>query len=294
MSVREETVKEALQAAESREIRVTAEPAEEELPVGADRIGGMPDVPEGFEWPRYETVLGDGEPVTVPLAFLGQFDLAGLWAPDLEGRLPQDGLLSIWYDLSTCPMGYGPEDRGGVRVFRFTEGEKLVRINAPEDLPEESVIDACRVTLQEEMSLPAFPDFEIPADWEEELVGSVYERSRELLGYDEDVWGFNTKFLGYPDTISEPMEWLCEAVAQGLSLYGEDEDDVLFDVEDEMLEAIDEGCGDWILLFQMGTIEGEDHYLEFGSAGHLYIWIRRRDLEAGCFDDVWAVLQSRD
>ena len=293
MRVKESAVKKALRALMGSEIRIRMEAAEGELPVGASRIGGAPDGPAGFTWPYYEIEDEEGA-FSVPLAFLGQFDLAEAAPLDEAGLLPKEGLLSFWYELQTCPMGFGPADLGAARAFLFPAGEALTGMEAPEDLPEECRIGACRVAMTKEVSLPAFPDFPIPDDWEEELAASVYERSRELLGYDEDLWGFNTKLLGYPDTITDPMEWVCEAVSRDVSLYDEGEDEALFDLSEDLLEEIDAGCEDWVLLFQLGTVEERDFDLEFGSCGHLYFWIRRQDLAAGRFDRVQAVLQSRD
>ena len=47
----------------------------------------------------------------------------------------------------------------------------------------------------------------------------------------------------------------------------------------------------WMLLFQMGTVESDDYELMFGDCGHIYFWIKKSDLAAKNFDNVWLILQ---
>ena len=59
------------------------------------RFGGAPDLPEGFEWPRY----GYGDETPLPLAFLAQFDCRKLAKHDTDGLLPHEGVISFFYEL---------------------------------------------------------------------------------------------------------------------------------------------------------------------------------------------------
>ena len=54
---------------------------------------------------------------------------------------------------------------------------------------------------------------------------------------------------------------------------------------------IKEKSTDWMLLFQMGTIETGDSEIMFGDCGHIYFWIRKQDLQALDFEKVWLILQ---
>ncbi len=65
-------------------------PTDADLAVGATRVGGTPDLPAGVAWPEGE----DG-----PLLFVLQVRLADVSALDLAGRLPEDGLLSVFADV---------------------------------------------------------------------------------------------------------------------------------------------------------------------------------------------------
>src|SRR5689334_14690526 len=73
--------------------------AAQETSLGRSRIGGLPDLPDGVEWPTVPD-FGPPEPdllheplVGEPLAFLLQVNLAEVAPFDVEGRLPASGLL---------------------------------------------------------------------------------------------------------------------------------------------------------------------------------------------------------
>ena len=67
----------------------TARCAEKNIPVGASKIGGNPDLPASTDWPTHSS----GK----PLAFLAQFDLRELTQVGLPFKsLPTQGMLSIF------------------------------------------------------------------------------------------------------------------------------------------------------------------------------------------------------
>lgn len=78
------------------------------------RFGGEPDLPQDFAWPH---------DAATPLAFVAQFDLASLAALDLERRLPDVGLLSVFAHLDVNGDHYA--ERG--RVLYFPDATALVR-----------------------------------------------------------------------------------------------------------------------------------------------------------------------
>src|SRR4051812_34889533 len=74
-----------------------------ELPLGASRFGGSPDVLPGFPWP-----VRDGRPLT----FLAQLDLGEIRAPGIPGS----GWLLFFYDAAGLPWGRKPEEADGAAV----------------------------------------------------------------------------------------------------------------------------------------------------------------------------------
>src|SRR5574337_344305 len=91
---------------------------EAEIPIGASKIGGSPDLPASYVWPEWK-----GK----PMGFIGQFDLAEASKSDLQGLLPRAGLLSFFYDLYEQPWGYDPKALGFSRIEYFSPDVPLSR-----------------------------------------------------------------------------------------------------------------------------------------------------------------------
>ncbi len=159
----------------------SARAAEKSIPVGASKLGGGPDLPPDAEWP----CLWD-----IPLAFLGQFNLAELAVSPVARDLPATGLLSVFarYDEDD---GNDDLPKGAWRFLYFPDTGKLKRHPSP-DL----VFASCRVSYSEVLTLPA-PD----SPWRTQLgIGPKhlgYECYRDL----QMELGGGVHLLGYPVTI---------------------------------------------------------------------------------------------
>ncbi len=268
------------------EIRISTTPAGDTVTsLTASRIGGKPAVPEGFEWPYYKgEAYGDPAPQNRPLSFMAQINLKEASAYDKEGLLPKSGILSFFYEMNTQTWGYDPIDRGSSRVYYFPDENVLRHEDIPEDMEEDFKIPEFAIEYYEHISLPDMSEFwdELSLDWDENL------DCLTKAGYDADEWGTFTKLLGYPDTIQNPMYEECEMVTRGWRA-GSPED--YAKVSEEEKADIKEKASEWMLLFQMGTIETDDYELMFGDCGHIYFWIKKSDLAARNFDNVWLILQ---
>ena len=94
-----------------------------------------------------------------------------------------------------------------------------------------------------------------------------------------------TKLLGHPEVIQNPMEEECEAVTRGFNMGG------IESYPKQYQKEIRSASKDWILLFQMDTVETSDYELMFGDSGHIYFWIKKEDLKNKNFDNIWLILQ---
>ena len=261
------------------------------LEMTASKIGGKPAVPEDFEWPTYTGAIcgeEDSEKKTRPLSFLAQIDLKEISALDKEHRLPEDGILSFFYDLETMTWGFDPEDKGSAQVFYFPKDTALRAADIPEELDEEFVIPEMAVYFEPHVSLPGYgdKDDELGLSSDEDLDWDEFDECRKNAGGDdkEEL----TKLFGYPDVIQNPMEEECEACSRGFR-QGNSEDYAA--ITDAEKADIAEKAKDWVLLFQMSTIETDDYELMFGDSGSVYFWIRKEDLRERRFDKAWLILQ---
>lgn len=163
--------------------------------------------------------------------------------------------------------GYDPKHKGCARVFYFEDCDRLQRTDFPEDMEKECIFPEFEISLSKELSLPGFHDLHetnlemdklIKKDkwnWEE-----YYECLNEF-GYEDDEWGERTKFFGYADVIQNPMEEECEIISRGYST-GSPEAYALIPKKER--ESIKQVKKDWLLLFQMGTIENDSFQMMFG------------------------------
>lgn len=113
--------------------------AEKTIPIGASKLGGGADMPPDAEWP----CLWD-----IPLAFLGQFNLAELHASPVARELPATGLFSVFarYDGDD---GNDDFPKGSWRLLYFPDTGKLTRCPPPDLL-----FASCRVAFNEVLTLP--------------------------------------------------------------------------------------------------------------------------------------------
>lgn len=124
-------------------IRLRPFVVESDLPIGASRLGGVPDLPASHGWPRY-----DGRPMT----FLAQLRCDELKAAmPGERSLPSDGWLVVFVALE--PDGNYPPDDDAVRC-RYLSDQAVLRMSWPDDLPASQRWDVEAVAAVPMLSLP--------------------------------------------------------------------------------------------------------------------------------------------
>jgi uncharacterized protein YwqG len=244
------------------------------LPLGATRFGGSPDVPEPFDWPRHRER---------PLTFLAQIALAELHVPEL----PKTGWLLFFYDVAETPMGFDPLHRGGARVFYVdTTLEQLRRIEHPDVTSAGGPFEACTLQFTPHLTLP---------DWEDRVL-ETYRKNHPVVtaeSYQSVVTAFNQRdrtrphhqLLGHPALLNGDMRGQCALVSQGI--YCGDSSGYQSVRAEQLLR---EATNDWVLLLQLDNDELGPEWL-WGDEGRVCFFIKRADLTAQHFDQTWLVLQ---
>src|SRR5215510_11398881 len=74
---------------------------DDEIPIGASKLGGNPDLPEDFEWKTYQ-----GKPLT----FIGQFKFSELAPYDRDKELPAEGMLYFFFEADEMDDNLGAWD----------------------------------------------------------------------------------------------------------------------------------------------------------------------------------------
>lgn len=269
------------------EITIFTKPNEDSEILNKSKIGGRPYLPKDFVWPYYQQL---------PLSFLAQINLEEVKSLNKDNLLPDKGMLYFFYELETQEWGYSPQDKGCAKVFYFEDTSNFELIDFPEDMEDYYKIPEFKVNFKSNISLPSYEDFdnlnedekilekyktyENFKDFEDKL---FYEYSEICDEYMKSIKNY-TKLLGYPDVIQDSMEEECAAVTRGFNMGG-------IGYPKKYKEEIKKASKDWILLFQMDTIESDDYELMFGDCGHIYFWVKKEDLKSKNFDNVWLILQ---
>jgi len=91
------------------------------------------------------------------------------------------------------------------------------------------------------------------------------------------------QFLGHPNQIQGDMQLECQLVSHGL--YCGDPSGY----QNPLLAQLEGGAKDWQLLLQVDSDDNAG--MMWGDSGRIYYWIRRDDLRAKNFENVWSILQ---
>jgi uncharacterized protein YwqG len=257
-------------------IRLRTQPAElNDIPLGATRMGGVPDLPPGVDWPRNDET---------PLAFIAQVSLADVTELDRERVLPSNGWLCFFYDSANQPWGYDPAYKSGWRMLHFdAPADSLRRATPPAFGGGQTAFEPCEVTAEAEDTLPDTSALitEGVLEHMSDDFHAYFEFVDEYAGSDA---GCRHRLLGNPDVIQGEMRRSCQFASNGLYCG----DPSVYD--DPRADVLARGAGEWILLLQVDSDEGGPGWM-WGDCGRLYCWIRKQDLAQRDFDHVWVILQ---
>lgn len=287
---------------------------QDQIAIGESRIGGVPDAPPGFEWPRWmpieKTISWFGQPCATkprvdrfgqpwpsggpaPLGFIAQFDLSAI--SRVDDSLPSSGWLYFFYDGYCETRGYDPSDRGSCRViYANCERSALLRTETPSDADPEHIAESSRIEASPELTLPYYLPELIP-NFEYNTAASTFENIENTPEYaafkklcDELMpggeQGLHHRLFGYPQIVQNPMEIVCQLASNGV-YCGDTEG-----FSSERRKGLESGAADWRLLLQIDTDEEGPGWM-WGDCGKIYFWIKQHDLKSLRFDDAWLILQ---
>ena len=235
------------------------------------RIGGVPDLPDDFQWPRWKNA---------PLAFLAQIDLAEIGQQSVLPDLPKHGLLHVFYDQEQSTWGFDPEDKRSWRVIYSDDGAGFRRTDPPVGVSRQGRYREKRVEFREVTTYPSLDRLsEQPIQMSDETWDELdNHQARDFAGLPRHQLG------GLPNPVQgDNMELECQLASSGVNVGGPSG---FASPEAKVLES---GAADWVLLLQLDTDDDAD--MMWGDVGALYFWIRDEDLKARKFSECWMVLQ---
>jgi uncharacterized protein YwqG len=221
-----------------------------ELPLGASRLGGLPDLPPDEQWPTQ-----DGR----PMHFLGQFDLAEI-SCSFYKLPPSQLMLYVFYDFEN--MEWGPSYNGdgfSVKIFENPDRQKLHRWNQ-QDAPCE-IFDCCAVSLRFSWDVPHHSNILITGNLESDQM-AAYNSFRKSLSSKSS----RHKLFGWPTPVQgDIMQFLCEEKDRGVKIIDEPNVD---------MQVVTSALQRWYHLMQLGSDDGEDGPgWMFSDVGKLHLWV---------------------
>lgn len=281
-------------------IRIECEPAcEDDFGKGQSKLGGLPDLPHGIDWPTWTPPAPPKKPgfferlfskqsaqpqefPPSPHSFVAQFNLAEVAPYDTEKKLPASGMLYFFFDTAVCPWGFNPADRGAWKVLYWNgDISQLSRTAAPPGFDQRLVFKASRPTFSSEKVLPP---------WESLLMERLNmsdDESTEYIEMLEDLSIYNddpaSRLLGHPDQIQGDMLRQCQLVTNDIYVGNGN------CADNPRVPDLLKSAADWQLLFQIDSQHVGTNY--WGDAGRIYYWTRSYDLAQHNLDNIWLVLQ---
>lgn len=241
--------------------------SDDAIPTGASKFGGHPDLPAHFDWPHWNDI---------PLAFLGQINLATIAKSPVAACLPDAGLLSFFYDAEQSTWGFDPKDRGSWSVQLFSDDE-LERTPPPEGIPDYARYSACDLSFSDGLTLPGS---------ETAIIQSLQltdEEQDSLFDVSESEDAEEHHLLGHPQEVQGEMQLECQLASNGIHCGHP------VGYNDARVSALKPGAADWVLLLQIDSDDNSGWM--WGDCGRLYFWITKSDLSESRFDRVWMILQ---
>lgn len=262
-------------------IHLTPYVVETDIPIGSTKLGGLPDLPPDVAWPVVDGIL---------LEFVGQFRLADLAPYDIQGDLPKTGMLYFFFDgmLTGYDQGEG-KDR---RAVLYYDGpfDTLARCAEPVHAHgyRFNVYRACPLRLKTTWTLPPFEELDddefsmFPAVTP--ILPSTMRRPYHELR--KPLRDFSHRLLGHPDEVQGGEMRLHVAQSHDpqkrftADRYGN------YVHREELVTAMRQ----WHLLAQFASERNTN--MCWGDGGVIHFWIRKADLAARRFDQVFARLDS--
>lgn len=232
----------------------------------SSKIGGTPDLPEGFSWPTWKEK---------PLSFVAQINCKELNKKNPIQGMPEDGFLTFFYDAEQQVWGFDPKDKGGWAVSYFPADTQFEKKEFPPSLPEEARFA--------EKVVKFVPSVSFPGPWTHWVENMAFSKEQSYWDLADFEKAPNHQVGGYAKEVQNPMELECELVTNGLYCGNMD------GFEDPRRKELESGKNNWCLLLQIDT--DEDAKMMWGDVGTLYYWIRNDDLEAKNFDKCWLISQ---
>ncbi len=249
----------------------TKESDDNNVKVGKSKIGGKPDLPKDFEWPKSDNKS---------MLFCAQYNLSELTKFDKENNLPKKGFFYVFMSLDQDWKEFNGVNQP--YKFIFSDTENIIRTEFPNDLEENQTFKTAEIEYFQFYTIPDAENYKLfefdkkyadfyfyfyqPTD--EYLIEELYEDSNKMH-----------QILGYDRSLQSSVVY--EFASKELGLYGAESSEYKKKWND-ILEL----SKTYELLLQLDCDDSNSDLSKFGGSGTYYFGLSKTDLEKKKFDDI--------
>jgi uncharacterized protein YwqG len=247
------------------------------IKIGKSKIGGKPDLPQDFEWPKVNGI---------PMLFCAQYNLSELTKYDKENILPKKGYLYIFLSLDQEWNEFNSVNQPF--KFIYSESENIIRTKFPDDFEENQKFNTALIEYFEYFTLPDdenYKLFELEKKYNNELYFKFYQPTEEylveVLYQDYDSMH---QLLGHDRSIQSSVVY--DFASKDLGFYGAENSEY-----QNRWNDILELSKTYELLLQLDCFDKNTDLSKFGGSGTYYFGISKSNLEMKNFNNVKMVFQ---
>jgi uncharacterized protein YwqG len=239
--------------------------------VGKSKIGGKPDLPKDFEWPKLDNKS---------MLFCAQYNLSELTKFDKENILPKKGFFYIFLSLDERYKEFNGLNQGF--QFIFSESENTVRTEFPKDLETNESFKTALIEYFEFYTIPDdenYKFFELNKKYND-LYFYFYQPTEEFIT--EELYQDSDnmhQILGHDRSIQSSVVY--EFASKELGLYLADSSE-----HKKRWNEILELSKTFELLLQLDCFDSNTDLTKFGGSGTYYFGLTKTDLEKKNFNDI--------
>lgn len=249
---------------------------DEKVKIGKSKIGGKPDLPKDFEWPKV-----NGK----PMLFCAQYNLSELVKFDQQDLLPKKGFFYIFLSLDEK----WNEFNGIKQPFKFvySENQNITRTKFPDDLEEKQTFKTAIIEYFQFYTLPDFDNYKM-FEFSKKYSDFFFYFCQPTQDFIEsDLFDYTDRYhqiLGFDRPIQSSA--IYDFASKELGLYGAESSEYK-----KRWIDISELSKNYELLLQLDCNDSETDLSRFGGSGAYYFGLSKSDLDNKKFDSIKMTFQ---
>ncbi|MCG8860090.1 DUF1963 domain-containing protein [Tenacibaculum finnmarkense] len=246
-----------------------------QIGIGNSKIGGNPDLPKDFKWPKFENKY---------LTFCAQYNLSELNKYDLQNKLPKNGMLYAFVFIDKDYPGFMNKE-SSYKLIYLENTENIERIEFPKEYFLEGKFKSAQIEYFEYYTLPDDENYKI----------EKYESKYEDFNY-------------FYETVTEFIDNLTNQETDNFhQILGEDrsvQSSVVFDFATKKLKIktiedyeskkaeIEKISKKYRILLQLDCNDRNSDLSRFGGSMVIYFGIEPEDLKKNNIENVIMAFQG--